>query len=176
MTSGIVFKLVCTVAYGLVVGLCVIWAHSRHLPHTVAAANIGQFQLIRQTDIVPIDQKDIVGHYARRPFAAGDGITPQDVSVSPALPPAGAVGAVVLVPRSGGVTDVAKIKVQVCLDGKPVGNPSIPITSICDDKACVVTVPIDEVKELADPGAAKRLQGFAGVTGCASDRGATISP
>ena len=147
MTANQGLKLVCVALYGIIVAVLTIAGrvYFGDGPHAEAAHVIQENQVIADTDLRPVDQKDISGHLARRGFAIGEKITARDVA-PPATPPVdNTIAAVITMHRLSNVAAIEKgASVQICLDHKPFGKPSKVAMAICGDKNCLVTLPIGE--------------------------------
>jgi hypothetical protein len=148
MTPGQKFKLICVIVYAAIVGIITLVASFRIAPvaHTKATNPIAQNQRISEADLRSIDVDKIRGGYARRSFVPGDSITPEDVAATPSFPPTEAFAAALVVPRDrvdGG-------ELQLCLDGKAFGQPAKVVASTCDEKTCLVTIPIKPWPKSAD--------------------------
>jgi hypothetical protein len=167
MTSGRWFKALCIGLYALIVGFFYWHVHDRTMPHSKATRLINQFERIAPSDIMPSDRDALVDHFAIREIKPGADITPADVSdIGVVLPPEPALAITVGIVRPANDVDLARADYQLCLDGKSIGKAAKPVLTACNAKSCFITLPLEDAKDLAPAGAAKRVQVMTGGRKC----------
>jgi hypothetical protein len=167
MTSGQWFKAGCIALYALIVGVFYWHVRERTVPHSKTTRVIHQFDRIAPGDIRPIDRDALVDRFATHDIADGADITAADVSETGVVPPPEPALAIsVSVVRPAKEADLANTDYQLCLDGKAVGKAVKPVLTACNAKSCLITLLLEELKDLAAAGAAKRVRVVTGGRKC----------
>jgi len=166
MTPGQRFKLICLGVYAVIVGsltLCASLLVARG-PHTVTINRIAKNQRISEADLRSLDFEKIRGKYAHRDFGVGDTIAPDDVGALQSIDSTNAFAVALVVPVARAA---AGGELQVCLDGKAFGPPARIAASTCDERNCLVTIPISPWPKNAESITAKsRLESAAVGAAC----------
>lgn len=153
--------------YGVAVAGGMLWA--LHLsgagPHTKLKREVAENQYIEASDLAPVDQNDIAGHYARWRMNAGETITAADVSSGKSPPPKSSLAVVASYPLLQGRKPLRPgDAIRLCLDSKALLAEPVPVDAAeCDASSCAATVLLKDIpKELGAEGALTRLRVAAG--------------
>jgi hypothetical protein len=170
MNSGQMLKLACVTSYAVIVGgLTAISAYTwQGGAHTRLNREVRPNELITDAYVRSADQSSISGHFARANMPKDSEIRPSDVYDVPQVPSSSlaALAPISLknLKKPIGVGD----SVRLCLGGSVAAdNVKVEATS-CDAAACLLTLALPQLpKELAEPGAAKRMTAVSSGENCA---------
>jgi hypothetical protein len=170
MNSGQMLKLACVISYALVVGgLTVFSAYTwQGGAPTRLNREVHQNEYLTDADLRSADQRRISGHFARASMPKDSEIRPSDV-YDVAQVPSSSLAALAPISLKNlrkpiGVGD----SVRLCLGGSVAADNVKVEASSCDAEACLLTLALPQLpKELAEPGAAKRLKAVSPGSDCA---------
>lgn len=148
------------VVYALVIGVAqaLVYYRAEEQSELKTARPLAKGELVAARDVTSARLRQVVGHDAVRDFKAGESIGVGDVIAHKPIP-SEAIVSLALIADWGTAEKPVQVgdPIKVCLDKEKIVEAKAS-ASTCDDKGCLVTVPIFPVPtSLTNADAIKRL-------------------